>query len=183
MPVHRSAPRQWPKARPDGGTPSCSAELPHVNEALLKAKAALRSEQDLDLSIPIAVGYVCFAVHPSIPAKTLDELVGTSEANPAKASYGHVGIGSTNLVGELLSPSPNFVVARPDVLRLAFATEPLIASTASSGGMKNSGSSQQSRAKRRLEDSRGVTSLRGNALPICAIPNGTFLTRTVEARS
>jgi len=50
----------------------------------------------------LAVGSLCFAVHPSVPVKALDELVAHVKANPGKVSYGHVGIGSTNhLVGEL----------------------------------------------------------------------------------
>jgi tripartite-type tricarboxylate transporter receptor subunit TctC len=90
------------KARPDGYTILLGGTLPHVNEALLKAKPLYDPNKDLDPVMQIAVGYVCFAVHPSVPAKTLDELVAYVKANPAKVSYGHVGIGSTNhLVGEL----------------------------------------------------------------------------------
>jgi len=50
----------------------------------------------------LAVGSLCFAVHPSVPVKALDELVAHVKANPGKISYGHVGVGSTNhLVGEM----------------------------------------------------------------------------------
>jgi tripartite-type tricarboxylate transporter receptor subunit TctC len=90
------------KARPDGYTILLGGTLPHVNEALLKAKPLYDPNKDLDPIMQIAVGYVCFAVHPSVPARSLAELVAYVKANPAKVSYGHVGIGSTNhLVGEL----------------------------------------------------------------------------------
>jgi len=90
------------KARPDGHTILLGGTLPHVNEALLKAKPLYDPNRDLDPIMQIANGYLCFAVHPSVPVKSLDELVAYTKANPGKVSYGHVGIGSTNhLVGEL----------------------------------------------------------------------------------
>ena len=90
------------KARPDGYTILLGGTLPHVNEALLKARPLYDPNKDLDPIMQLAVGYLCFAVHPSVPVKSLDELVAYVKANPGKVSYGHVGIGSTNhLVGEL----------------------------------------------------------------------------------
>jgi tripartite-type tricarboxylate transporter receptor subunit TctC len=90
------------KARPDGYTILLGGTLPHVNEALLKAKPLYDPNKDLDPIMQIAVGYIGFAVHPSVPAKSLGEFVTYVKANPGKVSYGHVGIGSTNhLTGEL----------------------------------------------------------------------------------
>ena len=90
------------KARPDGYTVLLGGTLPHVNEALLKAKPLYDPNKDLDPIMQIAVGHIGFAVHPSVPAKSLGEFVAYVKANPTKVSYGHVGIGSTNhLVGEL----------------------------------------------------------------------------------
>jgi tripartite-type tricarboxylate transporter receptor subunit TctC len=90
------------KARPDGYTILLGGTLPHVNEALLKARPLYDPNKDLDPIMQLAVGSLCFAVHPSVPVKALDELVAHVKANPGKISYGHVGVGSTNhLVGEL----------------------------------------------------------------------------------
>lgn len=45
---------------------------------------------------------LAFAVHPSVPAKTLGELTAYAKANPGRISYGTPGAGSLNhLVGEL----------------------------------------------------------------------------------
>jgi tripartite-type tricarboxylate transporter receptor subunit TctC len=90
------------KARPDGYTILLGGTLPHVNEALLKARPLYDPNKDLDPIMQLAVGSLCVAVHPSVPVKSLDELVAHVKTNPGKISYGHVGVGSTNhLVGEL----------------------------------------------------------------------------------
>jgi tripartite-type tricarboxylate transporter receptor subunit TctC len=105
------------KARPDGYTILLGGTLPHVNEALLKAKPLYDPNKDLDPIMQIAVGYLCFAVHPSVPAKALDELVAYVKANPGKVSYGHVGIGSTNhLVGELFKS----VAGIPELVQIPY---------------------------------------------------------------
>jgi len=105
------------KARPDGYTILLGGTLPHVNEALLKAKPLYDPNKDLDPIMQIASGYLCFAVHPSVPVKSLDELVAYTKANPGKVSYGHVGIGSTNhLVGEMFKS----VAGIPELVQIPY---------------------------------------------------------------
>jgi tripartite-type tricarboxylate transporter receptor subunit TctC len=70
--------------------------------------------------IPIAivarVGLVV-AVHPSVPAQTLQELLGYARANPGKLSYGTGGVGSTgHLAGELLKS----FAATPDIVHIPY---------------------------------------------------------------
>jgi tripartite-type tricarboxylate transporter receptor subunit TctC len=105
------------KARPDGYTILLGGTLPHVNEALLKARPLYDPNKDLDPIMQLAVGYLAIAVHPSVPAKSLDELVKYTKANPGKVSYGHVGIGSTNhLMGELFKS----VAGIPEVVQIPY---------------------------------------------------------------
>src|ERR1043166_5604803 len=63
------------RAQPDGYTLLLGGTLPHVNEALLKSRPLYDPVKDLDPITRIAVGYLAFAVHPSVPVKTLAELV------------------------------------------------------------------------------------------------------------
>ena len=80
---------------------SGSRTVPLLSSAL-PLRAEILDDPNRDLDPQIASGYLCFTVHPSVPAKALDELVTYAKANPGQVSYGHVGIGSTNyLVGEL----------------------------------------------------------------------------------
>ncbi len=90
------------RARPDGYTILLGGTLPHVNEALLKSRPLYDPVADLDPIASFAVNFLGIAVHPSVPARTLMELVAYAKANPGKLSYAHVGIGSSNhLAGEL----------------------------------------------------------------------------------
>ena len=57
------------KARPDGYTILLGGTLPHVNEALLKARPLYDPNKDLDPIMQLAVGSLCFAVHPSVPCQ------------------------------------------------------------------------------------------------------------------
>ena len=105
------------KARPDGYTILLGGTLPHVNEALLKARPLYDPNKDLDPIMQLAVGSLAIAVHPSVPAKSLDELVRYAKDNPGKVSFGHVGIGSTNhLMGELFKS----VAGIPEVVQIPY---------------------------------------------------------------
>jgi tripartite-type tricarboxylate transporter receptor subunit TctC len=90
------------RARPDGYTILLGGSLPTVNEALLKSRPLYDPFKDLDPIAGLAVVAVALAVHPLVPAQTLQEFVVYAKAQAGKLSYGHVGVGSTNqLTGEM----------------------------------------------------------------------------------
>jgi len=101
------------RARPDGYTLLLGGTLPHVNEALLKSRPLYDPVKDLDPIAAIAANVLCIAVHPSVPVRTLEELIAYAKANPGKLSYGHAGVGSIqHLTGELfksLAGTPGIV--------------------------------------------------------------------------
>src|SRR5262245_21491838 len=89
-------------AQPDGYTLLLGGTLPHVNEALVKRKPLYDPVNDLAPITGIAANFLCIAVHPTVPAQTLRELIAYAGANPGKLSYGHAGVGSIqHLAGEL----------------------------------------------------------------------------------
>src|SRR6476646_6199916 len=81
------------RARPDGYTILLGGTLTHINEALLKSKPLYDPVKDLDPIASIAANFLGIAVHPSVPAQTLNEFITYAKANPGKLSYGHAGVG------------------------------------------------------------------------------------------
>ena len=101
------------RAKPDGYTILLGGTQTHVNEALLKSKPLYDPVKDLDPIAGVAANVLCIAVHPTVPAQTLNELIAYAKANPGKLSYGHSGTGSIqHLTGELfksLAGTPDIV--------------------------------------------------------------------------
>jgi tripartite-type tricarboxylate transporter receptor subunit TctC len=55
---------------------------------------------------------VALAVHPSVPARTLEELIGLIKTNPGRYNYATAGVGSPgHMVGEMLRQSRNLDLA------------------------------------------------------------------------
>ena len=113
------------RAQPDGYTILLGGTLPHVNEALLKKRALYDPVKDLDPIAGIAANVLCIAVHPSVPVRTLEELIAYAKGNPAKLSYGHAGVGSIqHLTGELFKS----LAGTPDIVDVPYrGTGPLVA--------------------------------------------------------
>ena len=113
------------KAPPDGYTILLGGTQTHVNEALLKSRPLYDPVKDLDPIASVAANCLVIAVHPSLPVRTLKELIAYTKANPGKLSYGHAGVGSIqHLTGELLKS----LAETPDIVQVPYrGTGPAIA--------------------------------------------------------
>jgi tripartite-type tricarboxylate transporter receptor subunit TctC len=104
-------------ARPDGYTLLLGGSSTHITEAILKTRPLYDPMKDLDPISNIAISAFAIAIHPSIPATTLQEFIDYDKANRGKLSYGHAGIGSLNhLTGELFKS----LAGLPDLLQVPY---------------------------------------------------------------
>lgn len=90
------------RAKPDGYTLMIANSTTHVINQIAVSKLPYDALKDFAPIAIITVVPTGVAVHPSLPAKDLKQLVALAKANPGKLSYGSAGAGSiTNLTGEL----------------------------------------------------------------------------------
>jgi tripartite-type tricarboxylate transporter receptor subunit TctC len=117
------------RARPDGYTILLGGSSTHVTEAVLKTRPLYDALKDLDPISNVVVAPLVLAVHPSVPAQTLKELIDYAKANPGKLTYGHAGVGSMNhLTGELFKS----LINAPDIVHVPYrGSGPAIADTLS----------------------------------------------------
>src|SRR6202795_677078 len=88
---------------PDGYTIFLGTSSIHLAEMVLREHPLLDPMKDLVTVSLVAMTCFGIAVHPSVPAQNLKELVDYVKANPGKLSYGSAGAGTLNhLSGELL---------------------------------------------------------------------------------
>jgi tripartite-type tricarboxylate transporter receptor subunit TctC len=90
------------RAQPDGHTILLGSTSTMVLNPMTMARVPYDVAKDFVPIVILAVSTTSIVVHPSVPAKTLPELVAYAKANPGKLSYGSAGSGTmTNLAGEL----------------------------------------------------------------------------------
>jgi tripartite-type tricarboxylate transporter receptor subunit TctC len=104
-------------ARADGYTLLLGGSSTHITEAILKTRPLYDPLKDLDPISNIAVSAFGLAVHPSIPANTLQEFIAYDKARRGQLSYGHAGVGSLNhLTGELFKS----LAGLPDLVEVPY---------------------------------------------------------------
>ena len=90
------------KAAPDGYTVLMMSLTLAVNPSLY-SKLPYDTEKDLAPVTLVASAPLMLVVHPSIPAKSVQELIAYAKANPGKLNFGSGGPGTTpHLAGEML---------------------------------------------------------------------------------
>jgi tripartite-type tricarboxylate transporter receptor subunit TctC len=90
------------RAQPDGYTILIGSPLINLINTIAVSRPLFDSKDLEPISI-LATSTFGIAVHPSVPAQTLQELIAYAKTNPTKLSYGTAGVGSPNhLAGEML---------------------------------------------------------------------------------
>jgi tripartite-type tricarboxylate transporter receptor subunit TctC len=90
------------RAAADGYTLLLGSTSTMVLNPMTMAKVPYDPAKDFVPIAILAVSTTSIAVHASVPAKTLKELIAYAKANPGKLSYGSAGAGTmSNLSGEL----------------------------------------------------------------------------------
>ncbi|KAB2920092.1 MAG: tripartite tricarboxylate transporter substrate binding protein [Hyphomicrobiaceae bacterium] len=92
---------QVAKSAPDGGTLLLTATH-HVINPSINRKLPYDTQKDFAPVALVASAPNALVVHPSVPAKTVAELIALARKEPGKLSYGSAGTGGANhLSGEL----------------------------------------------------------------------------------
>jgi tripartite-type tricarboxylate transporter receptor subunit TctC len=107
------------KAQPDGYTLMANSIAISINPALYK----LNYDVTRDLQGITRLGMIdlLMGIHPSVPAKTVAELIAHAKANPGKLNYASFGIGSiSHVAGEMLKQATG-----TQLVHVAYKTSPL----------------------------------------------------------
>jgi tripartite-type tricarboxylate transporter receptor subunit TctC len=90
------------RAKPDGHVLLIANTTTHVINPIAMTGLGYDAAKDYSPIAVITVVPTGVAVHPSLPARNLKQLITFAKTNPGKLSYGSAGAGSiTNLTGEL----------------------------------------------------------------------------------
>ena len=91
------------RSAPDGYTFVMGTDATHASNSFLTANPSFDPIKDFTPLAIVAMNPIALVVHPSVPAKDLNELVAWLKANPGKGGFGSSGTGSPHhLAGELL---------------------------------------------------------------------------------
>jgi tripartite-type tricarboxylate transporter receptor subunit TctC len=148
------------KAAPDGYTLLMVSGTQTVNETLYPNKS-YQLMRDLVPIAPLIDTDLVLVVHPSVPAKTLGELLALARAKPGALNYGSSGPGSNyHMAGELLKnltgidivhvPYKGSTGARNDILsgqiQMLFDSVPTMAPQIKAGMVRALGTSGKTRS-------------------------------------
>lgn len=104
------------RAQPDGHTLLMGSIGTNAVNAHLFSKMPYDTLKDFEPVSHVVSGTLLLVVHPSVPAKTLGELLALARAKPASLSYASGGTGaSQHLAGELLK-----TMAKVDILHVPY---------------------------------------------------------------
>jgi tripartite-type tricarboxylate transporter receptor subunit TctC len=129
------------RAKPDGYTLLVGTSSTHALNPTAMDNPPYDPVKDFAPIAVLGIVPIVISVHPSVPAKTLRELVALVRKSPGQYAYGSSGVGSINhLAGELLQKQvPGFVIQHvpykgsgPSAVDLIAGQIPLLIATFSS---------------------------------------------------
>ncbi|MEQ1775359.1 MAG: tripartite tricarboxylate transporter substrate binding protein [Burkholderiales bacterium] len=107
------------KAAPDGYTLMANSIAITINPGLYKLSYDIT--RDLQGLTRLGMIDLLMGIHPSIPAKTVSELIAHAKANPGKLNYASFGIGSiSHVAGEMFKQATS-----TQLVHVAYKTSPL----------------------------------------------------------
>ena len=90
------------KSAPDGYTLLLGTTGTHAINAALYAKLPYNAQKDFAPITLVANAYLLLVMHPSVPVRTVKEVVALAKAQPGKLNFGSAGAGTTpHLAGEM----------------------------------------------------------------------------------
>ena len=91
------------KSPPDGYTLLLGNSGPLVVNPILQKKPAFDPQRELVAVTHLVSGQIMITVHPSLPARSMKELIALARANPGRINFGFIGVGNLTHLGlELL---------------------------------------------------------------------------------
>jgi tripartite-type tricarboxylate transporter receptor subunit TctC len=105
------------RAQPDGYTLLIGNSSNQVIAPIASSRLPYDPLRDFDAIYRLAVTGLAIAVHPSIPAHNLKDLVDYAKANRGKLAYASAGVGTTNhFVGEMFK----LATSTPDITHVPY---------------------------------------------------------------
>lgn len=90
------------KAQPDGYTLLLGTIGTNAINAALYSKLPYNVRTDFAPITPVANTYLLLVMHPSVPVRTVKDVIALAKANPGKLNFGSAGAGTTpHLAGEM----------------------------------------------------------------------------------
>ena len=103
------------KAPPDGYTLLMGGAANAINMTLFR-KISYDTTKDLAPIVLCTIGANILSTHPSLPAKTVRDIIALAKAKPGQLNFASAGIGSSNhMAGELLK-----MMAKIDIVHVAY---------------------------------------------------------------
>lgn len=100
------------KAPPDGYTLLLGTIGTNAVNAALYARLPYNAQKDFTPISQVATSYLLLVMHPSVPVRTVKEVIALAKSQPGKLNFGSAGVGTTPyLAGEMFKVMANLSIS------------------------------------------------------------------------